>query len=371
MASIKDSTRTTVAEHSIEMQVETDNLLNLTPEQTSVHLKMLSDMLVMKRKLIYKKLPREGGSNIELLEYLKNMGRILDIIALKNRLESAKPSTDIRLSCTIDPTDSGFPLFARDFRFLRTDREKADQELGKIPDNERLVDDALFLLFRGHFPRDVILQKLAREYYEELAKSTLPDRIEIHPETLIKEEDNIHFCKQSFERLDDHSNVPRFYTMYLKIPSKTYARSGWRDEILTAIKEGLSTVTNLELMYLAKLVEIIEGVQLDCIERFDIGPFYNTCTKNTGIISSLIEADDECMIMFRKYSIIRAGETKRTGLVNKFRGWRSGDDHLGEFTPVIASPQYILMPHRLIQKVHNRDLSINNTKMFDITDAKD
>ncbi len=110
---------------------------------------------------------------------------------------------------------------------------------------------------------------------------------------------------------------------------------------------------------------------MDCIERFDIGPFYNRITKNTGIISSLIESDDECMIMFRKYSIIRAGETKRTGLVNKFRGWKSGDDHLGEFTPVIASPQYILMPHRLIQKVHNRDLSINNTKMFDITDARD
>jgi hypothetical protein len=52
-------------------------------------------------------------------------------------------------------------------------KEQAAAELEKLPGDTRLVDDALFLLFRGFFPKDVILQKYTRNYYETLKKMTL------------------------------------------------------------------------------------------------------------------------------------------------------------------------------------------------------
>lgn len=75
-------------------------------------------------------------------------------------------------------------------------------------------------------------------------------------------------------------------------------------------------------------------------------------------------------MMFSKSSLIRTGEEEREGLRERFKGWRSGDEHIGHFSPVINSPQYILMPHRLIQKVHNLNITLkDHTKMYGVTNT--
>jgi hypothetical protein len=368
MSSLKDSTKTTVANHSIDLQIEQQNFKTLNPDDARIHLDRLAFMLTMIAKVMMKRLPDDGGNNLELQTFLRKLSDMLDTFVLKNRLEAMKPNSDIRLSCTIDPTDSGFPVIVRDFRFLMTDQEHAAEALRKLPEDQRLVDDALFLLFRGHFPKETVLQKLTRNYYKTLQDVTMPERLKIFPITHIKEEDRMHYCKKSFERLDDHYNLPRFYTTYLKVPSKTYPKTDWEPEIDNAISEGLSTVTALELGYLAKKIEVIEGVQLEFLERFDIGPFYSPHTENSETVQRLLESDDDCIMMFSKSMVVRTGEESRAGLSERLRGWRSGDTHLGEFSPAIESPQYILMPHRLIQKVHNLDIKLKeHTKMFGVT----
>jgi len=237
-----------------------------------------------------------------------------------------------------------------------------------LPKDEQLIDNALFLLFRGHFPKDVILQKLTRNYYEKLLKLSVPEILKIYDaKEFIAKEERICYYRQSFERFDDHSNIPRFYTLHLKIPLKSYDREEWKTEMRKAISDGLSSVINLELGYLAKKIEEIEGVQVEYIERFDVGPFYNRYTEKSGTLGSLIAADDDCMLLFRKYSVVRTGEKERTGAANWFKGMISGDKYIGYFSPPIASPQYALMPHRLIQKIYNLNVSIENTKMYGIT----
>jgi hypothetical protein len=315
-----------------------------------------------------KRLPRDGGSNAELHRFLKKVSDTLNAFVLKNRLEAMKTNSDIRLSCTIDPSDSGFPVFVRDFKFLTTDKQNTVQELEKLPDDAHLVDDALFLLFRGHFPKDVVFQKLARNYYTTLSGFDMPGSLSIAPVVHLKHEDRMHYCRKSFERLDDHHNLPRFYTAYLKIPEKTYRKSDWEPAIDQAIHEGFSTVTALELGYLAPKIEVIEGVQLEYLERFDIGPFYSIHTDNGEAVSSLIDSPDDCIMMFHKSTVVRTGQEERAGLKERLKGWRSGDTHLGEFSPPIDSPLYILMPHRLIQKVHNLDIKLkDHTRMFGVT----
>ncbi len=368
MSPIKDSSRTTVAEHSIDLQVNQKNFKTLEPQEARFHLAMLARMLMVTSEVISKKLPNDGGNNPDFLNYLKKLHRMLDMILVKHQLEAVKPNSDVRLSCTIDPSDSGFPVFVRDFKFLTTDQEQAGEELQRLPGDEKLVDDALYLLFRGLFPRDVVLQKLARNYYETLSRLSMPKPLEIAPVVHIKEQEEIHFCRQSFERLDDHRNIPRFYSLYLRIPVKTYPRPEWKIELEQAIRTGLSTVADLELAYLAKIVEAIEGVQLEYLERFDVGPFYSQYTDNGKAVRSLIESEQDCIMMFSKAAIIRTGEQGRNGFFERVAGWRSGDQHIGHFSPMITSPQYILMPHRLIQKVHNLNIVLKeHTKMYGVT----
>ena len=368
MAVIKDSTQSSVTDHRIDLTVSEKNLRALTADETLMHLDMLAQMLTMTRKMVAEKLPREGGNNKELLNYLDKLDQTLDAIVLKNRLEAEKPNNDIRIPCSIDPSDSGFPIFVRDFKFLNTDKEAASQQLSGLPDDAQMVDDALFMLFRGHFPKNVILDKMTGEYYGTLRKLSLPEPLSIYPETLVESrEQGMNYCIQSFERLDEHSNIPRFYTLYLKIPAVSYKKHEWRRQMLAAITQGISTVTNLELAYLAKEIEAVEGVQVECIERYDIGPFYNKFTNNQDMPATLVESDEDCMILFRKHSVIRTGQKKREGFRNWWKGLSSGDRHLGEFSPMIASPQYILMPHRMAQRAYSRNLFMKNAKMYGIT----
>ena len=368
MPTIKDSSSTTLADHSISMEVNQPNFKTLQPDEAFAHLSMLAKMLDLSYQLVSKRLPKDGGTNPDLLKYLKKLHKTLEAIVMKHKLEAVKPNSDIRLSCTVDPSDSGFPVVVRDFKFLNSDKEQAEAELQALPEDDKLVDDALYLLFRGHLPRDVILQKLTRNYYEMLQRLSMPQTLEIYPLTDLQEDKGFHYCTQSFERLDDHSNMPRFYTLYLRIPSKSYNKPEWREELKQAITGGLSTVTDLELRYLAEKVEAIVGVQLEYLERFDVGPFYSLYTDNGKAVAALVESEQDCIMMYSKSSVIRTGQAERAKLRERFVGWISGDEHAGQFSPVINSPQYILMPHRLIQKVHNLNITLKeHTKMYGVT----
>ena len=368
MPQIKDSAKTTLADHSISLQVAQQNFKTLNSADARAHLTMLAQMLRLMFQTITKKLPKDGGNNIDYLNYLKKLIATIEVIVTKHQLEAARPNSDVQLSCTIDPTDSGFPIAVRDFTFLNNDKQQAVEQLERLPGDEKLVEDALYLIFRGLFPKDVVQQKLARNYYDTLSRLELPQTLQIHPYTHIKQDEAMNFCTVSFERLDEHHNLPRFYTLYLRIPSKSYLREEWQIELEEAIRTGISTVSNLELTTLAEKIEAIFGVQLEYLERFDVGPFYSKYTENGAAVTSLIEADDDCLMMFSKASVVRMGEEGHAGLKDKFLGWRTGDENVGQFSPAINSPQYILMPHRLIQKVHNLNITLkDHTKMFGVT----
>lgn len=367
MAHLKDSNRTSFVSHSIDLHVQEKNLLRLSPDQALAHLQLLREMTASLFHLLQNRLPQEGGKNDRLCDYLVKIEKTLALFVLKQRIAQKSPNRDIDLGCTIDPSDSGFPIFVRDFRFLTTDKAGGEKQLSVLPGNDQLVDDALFMLFRGIFPRDVVAAKLSRNYYGTLLDFDPPEELKIYPETVIRSENGDRYCTQSFERFDDHSNIPRFYTLYLKIPSLSFHRPERHADIGTAIRNGLSAVANMELGFLADRIEAVEGVQLECLERYDIGPFYNPYTENRGPIKKLIQDPEDCILFYRKTMVVRTGEHPHSGIADKFKGWLTGDDRFGEFSPAIASPQYILMPHRLIQRAHGRDIDIPNARMFGVS----
>jgi len=100
------------------------------------------------------------------------------------------------------------------------------------------------------------------------------------------------------------------------------------------------------------------------LERFDIGPFYSQYTDNDEPIRSLIgeENTNNTLLKFRRYSVIRIDNIEKKGLKNWLIGMFSGDKMQGLFSNTMQSPQYLLMPHRMIQMVYNRKLNFRKGK---------
>jgi hypothetical protein len=175
--------------------------------------------------------------------------------------------------------------------------------------------------------------------------------------------------RKSIERFHEHDNIPRFYTLYFKVPNQTAKSEYWKEDLEEAIRRGFSTVSSLEMPSLARGIDDVEGVMLERLDRFDIGPFYNRFTQNNEVIQRLLDECKQSIIIFREYSVQRMAEREREGLTEKFKSWFSGENTRGIFSPVIVSPVYALMPHRMIQKVHFNDLDLGkDIRMYGITE---
>jgi hypothetical protein len=368
--SIIDSSKISIERPKIDLTVTPNKVKSLDLETANLHYSTLAKMLGLTSRLVYEKLPKDGGGNNQFQQYLLRLGETLEVLVLKNMVDAGSPNLGVSLAPTINPVESGYPLFVRDIYFLKKDKERSGIVLDKLPGNKELVDGALFSLFRGFFPRDLIKNKIKRNYNEELHKLDLPAELKIYPEIRGTAEDGSYIYKKSVERFDDHQNIPRFYTVYIKIPSRSYGVDHIMFELQDALASGLSVTANFELNNLARKIESINGMQLQMIERFDVGPFYNRNTDNSKIVQALLDQGDDTdsVMTFQRQSVIRIEEKRKEGVVDWFKGLLSGDNSTGVFSPQLSSPVYAIMPHRLIQKLHSFQLSLGNyVRMYGVT----
>lgn len=364
----------TIDRGSIELQMEQDNFLKLDQKATQNHLGTLSAMLRNLSMLVYEKIPSAKGDNPSFEKYLYRLADTIDILVMRSHLEANRSNgLELTSQCIIDPTESGFPLTIRDFRTLDKDKEDAAEALKRLPTDPQLVRDAIFSLCRGFYPQDAIMQKLERNFYQKVGSTDIVVPLKVYSDTFIKkdEKNNGHLMKKSAEKLDSDNNLPRFYTLYFEVTNQVCEQLDWHAELEKRVKDVLSSGSTFELPTMAKHVEDIDGVILQLIERFDVGPFYSKATLNEGAIAELLEKDAnefDAILSFRRYLIQRMDEQKKSGIVNKVKGLLSGDMYTGMFSEVIKSPKYMLMPHRLIQKAYNQRLDFKDeVKLYGIT----
>src|SRR3989344_4281482 len=216
---IKERHGLSIAEPPRELSLETNNFKLLKEEETEKHLSLLEKNILLLHKLAIKAFP-ECRSNTDLQSYLMRLSCTIGCLALRHKLESMTANADVAFQCSIDPTDSGYPIFARDFLFLRKDREMAIDIIKYLPTENQLVNDAISALFGGAYPHKTILKKFTRDYNIKLANLELPEEIRFHKSDIVRDnESEVNLLKISVERLDTYSTIPRFYTFYLNIPS--------------------------------------------------------------------------------------------------------------------------------------------------------
>ncbi len=346
----------------------------LSPRTTAEHLQMLGQALRILPRLLCDKLPQDGGRNPELQEYLYRLAGTMDVLALKHRTLENDANRDVQFPLAIQATHSGFPLFTRDLTFLENEKAKVEQELADIPPDVVLVQNALYALFADRFPTEVVAQKLQRNYLEQLGQLDLPQPLRVCKAVRAKKRDGFALYEQSVERLDDTENIPKLYTIYFRIPEASSRLTQLFAELDRRTEESLGGVSQLELTLLADRLEAIDGIQVEGIDRYDIGPFFNLFTQNPKPVQQLL-ADSrpgDALLTYRKLAVQRVDQKPRAGLGAVLKAWFTGDDATGEFGPAVSSPNYVLMPHRLIQRVHDEGIDLGrNVRMYGMTHRGD
>jgi hypothetical protein len=359
-----DTTQTTIAERMRDLTVQKEPFKTLDASQAHHHLWQLGKALDLLTRMITEKLPSPEAEDQAMMRHLTKLTHTIKALSAKSKIDDLQSSGASSSANTIHPADSGFPVFYRELSSLRNDKQDATARLSELPSDNELVDAALFKLFRDQYPAEEIQRKFLRNYYGALQRGELPMQLQFHVEKVPNRKSSGTMYKISVERLDDMGDIPLFYSAYLRIPD-SFVEVDWKNRLEEAIRMGMGTVRTLELPYLARLIEKVPGVILDMIERYTIGPFYNRHTDNTKAIAELIQNEDDFILMFQKSTVLRADDKKHRGVWDLISGLFTGDRSEGVFTPALQSPRYVLLPHRMIQKVHNHDISLGgNIKMY-------
>jgi len=350
---------------------EPNRIKNLSREEMAAHTAALSVSLRTLAKLIYEKLPEDGGNNNELQIYLLSLSDAMRSIGIMSQLPCGA-NVDVAIEYKIDAADSGFPLFLRDLQMLRREKEKATAECTRLRSEAELVEDAISMMAHGVFPAQPIESMQLRHFYGMLNGMTVPESLRFHEAKHLRSDERRGYYRKSIEYLDEDRNIPKFFTLYLTVPSGTFYGSLLEGQIEQAVRSGLGGLEALELEKVARSVEAIYGVQVQMAERYDIGPFWNRSTDNPTQIQKLLDErtgsrPDDSIIAYRKLTILRENEVSCTGLKSMWKALWSGDWRTGTFSAIVSSPDYLLMPHRLIQKAYNLDIKLgNNVRTYGI-----
>jgi len=260
----------------------------------------------------------------------------------------------------------------RDLQILRREKEKAGAELGRLRSESELVEDAISMMAHGIFPAQPIETMQFRDFYNMLKGMTVPESLRFYDAKYLRNDARMRYYWKSFQYLDEDRNIPRFFTLYLTVPRQTAYGSFLEQQVEEAVGNGLGGVQALELEKVASNVDAINGVQVQMAERYDIGPFWNRFTDNPGQIQQLLNEatgsrPEDSIIAYRKLTIVREREVPLTGIKSMWKALWSGDWHKGTFSSVVSSPDYLLMPHRLIQKAYNLNIKLgNNVRTYGI-----
>src|SRR3989338_2127327 len=193
MQKIVDNGRESKAEIVIEPSLTSLNYKKLPNEDAKCHLSMFSGVLHTFSREMYDKLPKLGGTNNNLQLFIHRLATSLELLVQKYTIDAEQIGDAARFECVIDPSDSGYPLVARDFCFLRDDKQKSAEILAGLPSHADLVEQFLFSAFRGRYAGKVLFNELIRQYHEKLSGIELPSEHGAHAELKSEGKDGIYY----------------------------------------------------------------------------------------------------------------------------------------------------------------------------------
>lgn len=305
-------------------------------------------------------LKREGNEFV--VPYFQIVKNSIDCLTLKYEI---KGEDKIDFSLTIDPTDSGFPT-VKDFYLIERNKEEAKSVLEQLPERDEIIDSIRKSILRGESPINWQIVLKRHNFYAKLSKSKVLKEYHLNEPRLIKEENGRRFYTQEWSCVEMATNVPVFYRMCFTQDR----RASPIEEAPNYKLETLIYQTKLSMIDLkgfAALVDRdIEELHPKLIERYEIGPYYDSLTTNSQELSEAFNDMENPSAL--KFTIGRVLSEK----VQKYGNWADwilGRKTEKEIFGPVDSETRMIVPFRVKQKLKNKDEHGNPCKIYGVTES--
>jgi hypothetical protein len=343
-----------IQEGGLSIFSESKNLKTFPESESLPYLKSLKQRLDNLSEI----LAREGDEFVT--PYINILKDNIDCFELKYQL-TGNDKVDFPL--TIVPEQSGFPT-EKDFFLLEKNKEDADEKLKILPEREEIIGRIRGAILReGSYVNSQIMLK-RHNFYSKLSEVRVMSGYHLNEAKFVKKSKGRRLYTMEWTCLERASKLPVLYRLYS-------AQDEGREPLDKAKNARLETIiypTQMSSVNLASFAALIdneiEEIHPKLLERYIIGPFYNSSTENSKKMNDILGKDENSSLM--KFTIERVVSERVREYGNWFEKVIGRKTEREIFGPV-DSEEKIITSFRIKQEMSGKDEYGNPCKIYGVT----
>lgn len=298
-----------------------------------------------------------------ILPFMNVLRRTVELLQLKHQLIG---NNKIDFDLTLFSNDSGFPS-ERDLFSLQKNKDEADAILGSTLSRDEIIDRIRKAILNGVSVE--AYQNMLRRYnfFNGLANTDMLFK-GYHYETpkFVKAEGKRRFYNVDWFCLERATRLPVFYRMCLEQDRNATPLEDCPNPRLETVVYQTQMGFHNSGTFARTIDNEVDEVHPKLIEKYTIGPFYDTITDNSPEMRRLIDSDNSIL----KFSITGVLSERVTQYGNWIDYLIRRKTERESFSPVFTETKMIV-PFKLKQSLGNRDETDHQCKVYGITKGGD
>ncbi|VVB78987.1 Uncharacterised protein [uncultured archaeon] len=343
-----------------ELKVIDDSDAALYLDRLNTRLGHLSQILTLEGN--------EGGEFV--IPYIEVVKNSIEALKLKYQLQG---QDRVDFALTIACRNSGFPT-EKDLYMLERNKSESGEVLNCLPSRDGIVNSIRNAILRNDsvVNSQTLLKRF--NFYSMIDKTNLLNEFHLNEPKLAKEQNGRRMYTLEWSCIERTSKVPVLYRMYLT-QNKRF------EPLEEKSNKQLETIIYqthfgfFDIGAFARHIDNeIEEVHPKLLEKYTIGPFYNSLTENSPEMNQLLYGVEEPSVL--KFTIERVmservrqygGNTLFDRLINIISKKKTEREVFGP----VDSETKMIVPFRLKQELGNNDEYGNSCRVYGITKGGD
>lgn len=312
-------------------------------------------------------LTREGNEGGEfVIPYLQIVKNSIEALKLKYQLQG---QDRVDFGLTIASRDSGFPT-EKDFYMLERNKEDSHEILKCLPSRDEIINNIRNAILRNDsiINSQTLLKR--HNFYSMINQASLIKEYHLNEPKFIKEQNERRLYTLEWSCIERTSKVPVLYRMYLEQDTRSIPlEKSFNKQLELIIYQ--TQVGFFDIGTFARHIDNeVEEVHPKLLEKYTLGPYYDTVTKNNLEMTNLLKNSEESSIL--KFSIERvlSERVRQYGgndFVDRIINIISKRKTIREVFGPVDSETKMIVPFRMKQELGNRDEYENPCKVYGVT----
>ena len=267
-------------------------------------------------------------------------------------------------SLTINPTNSGFPT-PKDFYMLEKNKEEAKGNLETLPPRDEIINKIGSAVLRGD--SCVNAQMLLRRFnfFSKVSRAKVLEGYYLNQPKFVKEDGKRRSYVLEWSCIERVTNLPVFYRLCLTHnKSSPPLEREFGNNLKTVIYQ--TQFPNDIKSFVSFIDNEVEEVHPKLLEKYTIGPYYDSLTRNNPQIVQLFDGlEDPSLLKFTFEKILSEGVRQYGNWLDMITGKKTEREVFGP----VDSETRIVAPFRIKQKLNGCDENGKPCKVYGITNG--